>query len=105
MSKTNLEPAQGRMIVRRMEPETHTKLGIILPESYRNEKRKKLCIGTILAIGEQVVNHKTGKMRHKFPLVEGDRVLFGQYAGNEVEIDGERVLFLYFDDVLAKIED
>ena len=94
-----LEPVRGKLIVRRMEPETQTKLGIVLPESYRQNQRKKLLIGTILAVGEPVPG------RYVFPFGEGTRILFGQYAGTEIEHSGEKLLVMTFDDVLASVVD
>jgi chaperonin GroES len=93
-----LQPLNDRIVVRRSEEEEVTKGGIIIPET----AKEKPIQGEVLAAG-------TGKVMEdgsKFPLdvKEGDTVLFSRYAGSEVNIEGEELLIMREDDVLAVVE-
>lgn len=93
-----IRPLQDRVIVRRIEEEEKTKGGIIIPDSAKEKPME----GKIVAVGAGKVL-EDGK---KVPLdvKEGDRVLFGKYAGTEVKIDGEEHLIMREDDILGVIE-
>jgi len=85
-------------VVKRVEAETKTKGGIVLPDTAK-EKPKE---GVVISVG-------TGKLlengdRAAFQVKEKDRVIFSSYAGTEVKVDGEEYLVLSEDDVLAVIE-
>ena len=95
---TKLRPLGGNILVKRVEAETKTKSGIVLPDSAK-EKPKR---GTILAIGDGKVLENGEKA--KFTVKKGDEVLFTSYAGTELKIDGEEVLIMSEDDVLAVVE-
>ena len=93
-----LRPLGDKILVKRVEAETKTKSGIVLPDSAK-EKPKR---GKVLAVG----NGKrldTGEMS-TFTVKKGDEVLFTSYAGTELKIDGEEVLVMSVDDVLAVVE-
>ena len=81
------------MIVRPVAAETTTKAGIIIPD---NAKEKPLK-GEVLATGK-------GTKDEEMVLKAGDTVLYGKYAGTEVELDGEKLLIMRQSDVLAVIE-
>jgi chaperonin GroES len=88
-------PLNDKVLVKRLEAEDRTAGGIVLPDSAK-EKPKQ---GTILAIG-------SGKLldsgsRAPFQIKVGDKVLFTSYAGNEVKIDGEELILMTEDDILA----
>ncbi|NNM87712.1 MAG: co-chaperone GroES [Phycisphaerae bacterium] len=95
---TNFRPLGDKIVLKRMEAEAVTKSGIVLPETAK-EKPKR---GKVLAIGE-------GKLldngqRAKFQVKKGDEVIFASYAGTEVKVNGEELLILSEDEVLAIIE-
>ena len=91
-------PLNDKIVVKRLEAEEKTAGGIVLPDTAK-EKPKQ---GKVLSVGE-------GKLldngqRAKFQVRDGDRVLFTSYAGSEVNIDGEELLIMTEDDILAVIE-
>jgi chaperonin GroES len=93
-----LQPLNDRIVVKRTEEEEVTKGGIIIPDS----AKEKPIQGKILAVG-------TGRVMDdgsKFPLdvKKGDTVLFSRYAGAEVKIEGEDLLIMREEDVLAVVE-
>lgn len=95
----SLRPLQDRLIVRRGEPELRTAGGIVLPGS-AGEKPEQ---GEIVAVGPGKRGSDGGLV---VPQVRpGDRILFGQYAGQTVKVDGHELLVIREDDVLAVIED
>jgi len=94
----NLKPLQDRILVQRVEEETTTKGGIIIPDS----AKEKPAEGKVVAVGEGKVADD-GK-RVALEVKKGDRILFGKYSGTEVKIDGEEYLIMREDDVLGIIE-
>jgi chaperonin GroES len=94
----NLKPLYDRLVVRRLEAETTTKSGIIIPD----KASEKPTQGEVVAIGDCVVSD-AGE-RRQLSVKVGDRVLFGQYAGSEIKVDGETLLVMKESDVLAIIE-
>ena len=90
---TNIKPLADRVIVRPVAAETTTKAGIIIPD---NAKEKPLK-GEVLATGK-------GTKDEEMVLKAGDTVLYGKYAGTEVELDGEKLLIMRQSDVLAVLE-
>ena len=95
---TKLRPLGNNILVKRSEAETTTKSGIVLPDAAK-EKPKQ---GTIQAVGDG----KTLDSGEKAPMTlkAGDTVLFTSYAGNEIKLDGEDLLIMSEDDVLAVVE-
>jgi chaperonin GroES len=93
-----VRPLQDRVIVKRVEEEEVTKGGIIIPDT----AKEKPIEGKVVAVGKGKVT-EDGK---KIPLEvkKGDRVLFGKYAGTEIQIDGEENLIMREDDIVAIIE-
>ena len=93
-----LRPLQDRILVQRVEEETTTKGGIIIPDT----AKEKPAEGKVIAVG----NGKTGDDGKKVPLElkAGDRILFGKYSGTEVKIEGEEYLIMREDDVLGVVE-
>jgi chaperonin GroES len=91
----NLRPLSDRVVVKRMEEEKTTAGGIFIPDSAKEKPAK----GEILAIGEgkRADNGNIVPMSVKV----GDKVLFGKYAGQEVKVDGEDVLVMREDDIIA----
>jgi len=93
-----VRPLQDRVIVKRVEEEEITKGGIIIPDT----AKEKPIEGKVIAVGKGKLT-EDGK---KLPLEvkKGDRVLFGKYAGTEIQIDGEENLIMREDDIVAVIE-
>lgn len=91
----NLRPLSDRVVVKRMEEEKTTAGGIFIPDSAKEKPAK----GEILAIGEgkRADNGSIMPMSVKV----GDKVLFGKYAGQEVKVDGDDVLVMREDDIIA----
>lgn len=91
-------PVNDKIVVKRLEAEEKTAGGIVLPDSAK-EKPKQ---GKILSVGDGRLL-ENGE-RSPFQVKEGDRVLFTSYAGNEVTVDGEELLIMTEDDVLAIVD-
>jgi chaperonin GroES len=93
-----IRPINDKVLVKRLEAETKTRGGIVLPDTAK-EKPKE---GKVVAVGN-------GKLlesgdRGKFQVQKGDRVIFSPYSGSEVKVDGEEFLLINEDDILAVIE-
>jgi chaperonin GroES len=93
-----LRPLADKLLVKRVEAETKTKSGIVLPDSAK-EKPKR---GKIIAVGDG--KRLENGERAKFNVKKGDEVLFTSYAGTEIKVDGEELLIMSEDDVLAVVE-
>jgi chaperonin GroES len=93
-----LRPLGDKILVKRVEAETKTKSGIVLPDSAK-EKPKR---GKVLSVGEGKLSD-TGE-RVALSVKKGDEVIFTSYAGTEVKIDGEELMIMSEDDVLAVVE-
>ncbi len=93
-----LRPLQDRILVQRVEEETKTKGGIIIPDT----AKEKPAEGVVVSVG----NGKVGDDGKRTPLEikAGDKILFGKYAGTEVKIEGDEFLIMREDDVLGVIE-
>lgn len=93
-----LRPLQDRILVQRVEEETTTKGGIIIPDT----AKEKPAEGKVVAVGHGKLSDD-GK-RIELEVKKGDRILFGKYAGTEVKIEGEEYLIMREDDVLGIID-
>ena len=93
-----IRPLADKILVKRLEAEDVTKGGIVLPDAAK-EKPKS---GKIVAVGEgKLLDDGT---RAPFTVKKGDEVIFTSYAGTEIKIDGEEMLIMSEDDVLAIVE-
>ncbi len=90
-----LRPLHDRIVVKRLEKETKTASGIVLPDA-ATEKPEQ---GEVLAVGNGKILDD-GKTR-ALDVKVGDTVLFGKYSGQTVKVDGEELLLLREDDVMA----
>ena len=90
-----IRPLADRLVVKRTQEEEKTKGGIIIPDT----AKEKPLEGLVVAVG----NGKSLKNGKSIPLdvKAGDKVLFGKYSGTEVKVDGEELVLLREDDVLA----
>lgn len=93
-----IRPLQDRVIVKRIEEEEKTKGGIIIPDTAKEKPQE----GRVIAVGKGKIT-EDGKV---IPLdvKEGDRILFGKYAGTEIKIEGEEHLIMREEDILGIIE-
>ncbi|OUS31624.1 co-chaperone GroES [Gammaproteobacteria bacterium 45_16_T64] len=94
----NIRPLHDRVVVRRQEEETKSAGGIVLPGS-ATEKPSQ---GEVLAVGAGKVT-EAGEVR-PLDVKAGDRVLFGQYSGSTVKIDGEELLIMSESEIFGVLE-
>ena len=94
----NIRPLHDRIVVRRIEEETKTAGGILLPGSAQEKPSQ----GEVIAVGNGQVRDN-GETR-ALDVKAGDKVLFGQYAGQTVKVDGEELLIMKESDVLGVLE-
>lgn len=99
MSKINLKPTAGYLLIEPLEKEVKTQSGIYLPEN-AGEKPQK---GKVVATGSATCSDcKSGNCcMVDSPAKIGDIVLYKKWGGNEVKIEGKEYLFVKFEDVLA----
>lgn len=88
-----IKPLADRVLIKPVPAEETTLSGIIIPDSAKEKPLK----GTVLATGE-------GTKDEKMVVKEGDTVLYGKYAGTEIELDGEKYLIMRQSDVLGIFE-
>lgn len=88
-----IQPLADRVLVRPAAAEEKTVGGIIIPDSAKEKPLR----GTVLAVGN-------GTKDEAMVLKEGDTILYGKYAGTELEFDGEKLLIMRQSDVLAIVK-
>lgn len=93
-----LKPLNDRVVVRRIEEEQKTAGGIIIPDT----AKEKPIQGEVLGVGGGKLQEDGN--RRPLDVKTGDRVLFGKYAGTEVKVEGEELLIMREDDILAVVE-
>ncbi len=86
----NIKPLADRVLIEPAPAETKTVSGIIIPDTAKEKPLK----GTIVAVG-------TGTKDEEMVLKKGDNVLYGKYAGTEIEVDGKKYLIMRQSDVVA----
>jgi chaperonin GroES len=94
----NIRPLHDRVVVKRVEEDTTSAGGIVIPDSATEKPAK----GEIVAVGNGKIL-ESGEVR-ALDLKVGDNVLFGKYSGTEVKIDGVEHLIMREEEVLAVIE-
>ncbi|MCH8551966.1 MAG: co-chaperone GroES [Natronospirillum sp.] len=94
----NIRPLHDRIVVRRKEEETKTAGGIVLPGSAKEKPSQ----GEVLAVGNGRLLDN-GDVR-PLDLKVGDVVVFGQYSGSTVKVDGEELLIMSESDVFGVVE-
>ncbi len=93
----NVKPLGDRVVIKNMESEETTKSGIVLPGSAKEKPQ----VAEILAVGPGgLVDGKEVTMNVKV----GDKVIFSKYAGTEIKIDGEELIIVRQNDILAIVE-
>jgi chaperonin GroES len=93
-----LRPLHDRVIIKRLDQETKTASGIVLPEAAAEKPDQ----GEILAIGNGKIL-EDGKVR-PLAVKVGDRVLFGKYSGQTVKVEGDELLVMREEDIMAVVE-
>jgi len=96
-AELKIRPLDDRVVIEPLEAEEKTAGGILLPDSAREKPQK----GKVLAVGPGKLL-EDGK-RQTVAVVVGDEVLYGRYAGNDVELSGKEVKIMRESDILAKI--
>lgn len=91
-------PIGDKVVVRRLEAEAKTAGGIVLPDAAQTKPQQ----GRVLSVGDGRLI--AGGRRAPNQVQEGDKVVFLTYAGTEVSVDGEDLLILREDDILAVID-
>lgn len=89
---TNIKPLADRVLIRPVAAETTTAAGIIIPDTAKEKPLR----GEVIAVGQ-------GTKDEQMVLKAGNHVLYGKYAGTEIEIDNEKLLIMRQSDVLAII--
>ena len=94
----NIRPLHDRIVVRRVEEEQKTAGGILLPGAAQEKPSQ----GEVLATGNGQIRDN-GEIR-ALDVKVGDKILFGQYAGQTVKVDGDELLIMKESDVLGVLE-
>ncbi len=94
----NIRPLHDRVVVKRMEEETTSAGGIVLPGSAAEKPQR----GEVMAVGNGKVLD-SGE-RRSLDVKVGDQVLFGKYSGSEVKVGEDEVLVMREDDIMAVLE-
>jgi chaperonin GroES len=94
----NLRPLHDRVIVKRLDQETKTASGIVLPEAAAEKPDQ----GKILAVGNGKIL-EDGKVR-ALEVKVGDIVLFGKYSGQTVKVEGDELLVMREEDIMAVVQ-
>lgn len=95
----NVRPLHDKILVKRDDAQTRTESGIYLPESNKDKPKT----GTVQAVGDGALNTDTGE-RIPLTVKKGDKVIFSSYSGTEVKLDGQELLIMSEDDILAVID-
>ena len=93
-----IRPLHDRVIVKRVEEERTTASGIVIPDS----ATEKPIQGKVTAVGKGKIS-ENGDVR-PLDVKVGDKVLFGKYSGTEVKLDGDEVLVMREEDIMAIID-
>ncbi|PSB91788.1 co-chaperone GroES [Candidatus Pandoraea novymonadis] len=93
----NLRPLHDRVIVKRLDQETKTASGIVIPDAAAEKPDQ----GEILAVGPGKKDDQGKNIAVDVKI--GDRVLFGKYAGQAVKIDGKELLVMREEDIMAVV--
>ena len=98
MAKSKFRPLHDRVVVRRVESESKTAGGIIIPDTAKEKPQE----GEIIAVGSGA-RDEAGKLV-PLDVKAGDRILFGKWSGTEVRIDGEDLLIMKESDIMGIVE-
>ncbi len=90
MAKVSVKPLADRVLIEPQEAEEKTESGIIIPDTAKEKPQQ----GTVVAVGK-------GTKDEEMEVNEGDTVLYGKYAGNELKLEGKDYLIMRQSDILA----
>jgi len=96
--KLKIRPLHDRVIIQRLEAETKSAGGIVIPDT----AAEKPIRGKVIAVGKGKIL-ENGSVR-PLDVKVGDHILFGKYSGTEVKVDGEEYLVMREEDVMAVLE-
>ncbi|MFZ0910677.1 MAG: co-chaperone GroES [Candidatus Acidiferrales bacterium] len=92
----NITPLHDRVLVRRLEEKETARGGIIIPDTAKEKPHE----GEVIAVGAGKI--EKGR-RIPLDVKVGDRILFGKYTGNDIDVDGQEYLILREEEILAKV--
>jgi chaperonin GroES len=95
--KTNIQPLNDRVIVKRIEEGEQIRGGIIIPDTAKEKPQE----GEVIAAG--LGKYREDGSRQALDVKAGDRVLFGKYSSSEIKVDGEELLIMREDEILGII--
>ena len=93
-----LRPLNDRVLIKRLEEEDRTAGGIIIPDAAKEKPQR----GEVVAVGNGRLL-ENGE-RREMGVKAGEKVLFSKYAGNEIKVDGDELIIMREDEILAVIE-
>ncbi len=96
--KLKLKPLGSRVVIKALDREEITKSGIVIPDTAKEKPQE----GRVLAVGPGGLDKNGNKV--VMTLKEGDRVLYQKYSGTEFKLEGEELLVISQEDILALIE-
>ena len=97
MAKTKVQPLSDRVLIKQLEAQEKTKGGIILPDTAKEKPQE----AEVVAVGKgKVEDGKTIAPEVKV----GDKILYGKYSGTEIKVDGEELIIVKEEDILAIIK-
>ncbi len=94
-SKMKIRPLGEKVLIKRLDAETMTKGGIVLPDTAKEKPQQ----GTVLAVGDGKQLDDGSRAKHQ--VKKGDKVLFTSYAGTEIKIEGDELMLMDESDILA----
>jgi chaperonin GroES len=97
MAKLKFRPLHDRVVVKRIDAESKTKGGIIIPDTVKEKPQE----GEVVAVGPGG-RDESGKLI-PIDIKAGDRVLFGKWSGTEVKLDGDELLIMKESDIMGVI--
>lgn len=89
-------PLQDRVLVRRLEEETKTPGGIIIPDNHKEKPAR----GEVISVGSGFRNPNDGSIR-PLEVKKGDKIIFGKYSGTEIKLDNNEYLIMKEEDILG----
>lgn len=93
-----VKPLHDRVLVKRIEEENKTAGGIIIPDN----SKEKPAQGEVVSVGSGYTNQDGS--RRALEVKEGDKILFGKYAGSEVKVDGSDYLIMKEEEILGVLQ-
>lgn len=93
----NVRPLNDRVLVKRLEEETKTAGGLFIPDSAKEKPTR----GRVIAVGNGKLNDDG--VRKTLDVQKDDEILFGKYAGTEIKFDGQDLIIMREEDILAVI--